>query len=95
MKITFTLAETQAAARQFLQAVGQLGVIAFHGAMGAGKTTFIRALCQELGVQDIVTSTNTPLPVDPFITSISIACASRRRHSTSGWKNTSRAVAPA
>ena len=56
MKITFTLAETQAAARQFLQAVGQLGVIAFHGAMGAGKTTFIRALCQELGVQDIVTS---------------------------------------
>ena len=56
MKITFTLAETQAAARQFLQAVGQLGVIAFHGAMGAGKTTFIRALCQELGVQDVVTS---------------------------------------
>ena len=56
MKITFTLAETQAAARQFLQAVGQLGVIAFHGAMGGGKTTFIRALCQELGVQDVVTS---------------------------------------
>ena len=56
MKITFTLAETQAAARQVLQAVGQLGVIAFHGAMGDGKTTFIRALCQGLGVQDVVTS---------------------------------------
>ena len=56
MKITFTLAETQAAERQFVQSLGQLGVIAFHGAMGAGKTTFIRALCQELGVEDVVTS---------------------------------------
>ena len=56
MKITFTLSETQAAARQFIQALAPLGTIAFHGPMGAGKTTFIRALCQELAVEDTVTS---------------------------------------
>lgn len=43
-------------ARVFLDAIGQHSVIAFYGGMGAGKTTFIRALCEALGVQETVTS---------------------------------------
>ncbi|MCQ2607797.1 MAG: tRNA (adenosine(37)-N6)-threonylcarbamoyltransferase complex ATPase subunit type 1 TsaE [Bacteroidales bacterium] len=31
-------------------------VLAFHGGMGAGKTTFIKAFCAELGVVDNVAS---------------------------------------
>lgn len=38
------------AARQFVALMGDETVYAFHGEMGAGKTTFIRALVQQLGV---------------------------------------------
>lgn len=44
------------AARQFIAAMGDNTVFALYGKMGAGKTTFIKALCQELGVEDVVTS---------------------------------------
>ena len=44
------------AARQFIAGMGEGRVFAFYGKMGAGKTTFIKALCEELGVDDVVTS---------------------------------------
>lgn len=49
-------ADLKACARKFLTAVGDSRIIAFYGGMGAGKTTFITALCGELGVDDVVTS---------------------------------------
>ena len=44
------------AAQQFIDALGDNTVFAFYGSMGAGKTTFIRAVCEALGVEDAVTS---------------------------------------
>ena len=45
-----------AAASEFLKAVGEERLIAFYGHLGAGKTTFIKALCDNLGVEDNVCS---------------------------------------
>lgn len=44
------------AARQFVAAMGDRTVFAFYGKMGAGKTTFIKAVCEELGVTDVINS---------------------------------------
>lgn len=46
----------EAVARQFWSAISEHRVIAFYGSMGAGKTTFITALCKALGVEDTVNS---------------------------------------
>ena len=43
-------------AHQFVEAMGENTVFAFYGKMGAGKTTFIKAVCQCMGVTDPVTS---------------------------------------
>ena len=45
-----------AAARKFVDEMGENRVFAFYGKMGAGKTTFIKAICEALGVEDVVTS---------------------------------------
>lgn len=48
--------ELPQAAAEFLEALGDRTVAAFHGPMGAGKTTFIKAICERLGVEDMVNS---------------------------------------
>lgn len=50
------LDEIREVARRFLDAMDNRTVFAFRGTMGAGKTTFIKALCEELGVQDVINS---------------------------------------
>ncbi len=44
------------AARQFVAAMNGATVFAFYGKMGAGKTTFIKAVCEEMGIDDVITS---------------------------------------
>ena len=51
-----TLESINEAAQAFLAAIGSHRIIAFYGKMGAGKTTFIKAICQCLGTDDVVTS---------------------------------------
>lgn len=43
-------------ARQFVDQMGDHKIFAFYGKMGAGKTTFIKAMCEELGVTDVINS---------------------------------------
>jgi tRNA threonylcarbamoyladenosine biosynthesis protein TsaE len=50
------LSELPGLAKKMLQSFGNQKIIAFYGEMGAGKTTIIKALCEELGVTDNVSS---------------------------------------
>ena len=56
MEICFQLQEIRPAAEKFWQQFNLQKVFAFHGDMGAGKTTFIHALCDVKGVTDTVGS---------------------------------------
>jgi tRNA threonylcarbamoyladenosine biosynthesis protein TsaE len=50
------LSELPAAAKELLKSFDGEKVVAFQGPMGAGKTTLIKALCEELGVKDTISS---------------------------------------
>lgn len=56
MEWLFPIENINAVAKEFWQAIKGRTVIAFHGQMGAGKTTFIHALCDAKGVKDAVGS---------------------------------------
>ena len=51
-----SIEEIAVAAKVFVTAMGDRKVFAFYGKMGAGKTTFIKAVCEELGVEDVINS---------------------------------------
>lgn len=51
-----SLSDLNVVADKFLRLMRDKKVFAFFGPMGVGKTTFIKALCNELGVVEIVTS---------------------------------------
>lgn len=56
IEITYQLSEIQAAAKKFLTTTQGYKVFTFSGELGAGKTTFISALCREMGINEIVSS---------------------------------------
>ena len=57
MQLSFTLDTIHEAARQLWTAVGDRKVLAFHGLMGAGKTTFVHALCD---VKEVTSTVGSP-----------------------------------
>jgi tRNA threonylcarbamoyladenosine biosynthesis protein TsaE len=56
LEFSFSLADISRAAQDLWQWADGSRVFAFSGSLGAGKTTFIHALCDYLGVRDTVSS---------------------------------------
>ncbi len=48
--------ELAEAASRLIETIGNRRILTFEGEIGAGKTTFITALCRQLGVKDEVSS---------------------------------------
>ena len=56
MEFDFNIDEIQNAAKIIIQLIDEYKIITFSGELGAGKTTLINTICQELGVKQHVTS---------------------------------------
>jgi tRNA threonylcarbamoyladenosine biosynthesis protein TsaE len=54
--ILSNLSQLPVVAKQLLRSFEDEKIIAFYGAMGSGKTTLIKAICEELGVTDTISS---------------------------------------
>jgi len=51
-----SLTDLKEVAKTFIEKAGDCKIWLLHGEMGSGKTTFIKALCDQLGVQDVMSS---------------------------------------
>lgn len=56
MDLKFSLNNINAVAKEFASTIGKNNVIALHGGMGAGKTTFVHAACEAMGVTGTIGS---------------------------------------
>jgi tRNA threonylcarbamoyladenosine biosynthesis protein TsaE len=56
LAIEFNLNTIENAAVELVKTFPNGRIFAFEGEMGAGKTTFIKALCRSLGVEQVITS---------------------------------------
>ena len=56
MELNFSLDKIMDAAKQLFGLAADKKIFALHGEMGAGKTTFVHALCNVIGVKDVVSS---------------------------------------
>lgn len=56
MEVIYLLEDIQEAAKSFLAATATFKVFALQGDMGAGKTTFVHAVCEAMGVKDAISS---------------------------------------
>ncbi|MDR1258928.1 MAG: tRNA (adenosine(37)-N6)-threonylcarbamoyltransferase complex ATPase subunit type 1 TsaE [Tannerellaceae bacterium] len=54
--MTIDYPDIDKAARNFISSTKGCKVFAFHGEMGVGKTTFIKAICREMGVREVINS---------------------------------------
>ncbi len=61
MKLIFTLQEIDAAAKKFISLFNYKKIFAFYGEMGAGKTTFLHAVCRQMGVTEKMSSPTYPI----------------------------------
>lgn len=50
------ISDIDTAAKMFVEKFGNKKIFAFYGEMGAGKTTFIKAVCKSMGVTETITS---------------------------------------